>query len=319
MKSNALKTSEYYMFQSALGPRILELLTSDRTIEEIWRNPDGQVWIEKGGKEICVGPIQSDADSKRTIEIVASACGKVCNRENQILSGEIPGYGYRFQALMADAVETPTWAIRIPSDKTYTLEDYVSAAIMTEQQRNVLIREVWKGSNMLVIGGTKSGKTTLVNALLAESSKTDQRHVLIEDTYELKCSAPNKVPLHSNKHASASDLLEATMRLSPKRIIIGEAKRGPEAYVLLMAANTGHKGIICTIHANSAKDGLYRIEELLQEAGMVPVPRSIARAIDMIIFIAATPAGRKIQEIVKVNGYDQDYQLNPILEEEGTL
>jgi P-type conjugative transfer ATPase TrbB len=312
MKSELMKNHEYQILQSALGPEIVKYLF-DPSVEEVMRNPDGNVWIDqKGIGEVLIGPIQNDSNAKRTIEIVASACGKICNREKPILAGEIPGLGYRFQGIMPDSAESPAWTIRIPSEKVYTLEDYVSAKIMTEEQKLVLTSAILEGRNTLVIGGTKSGKTTLVNGMLVVSSTTFQRHVLIEDTGELRCSAPNKVHLHSNKYASASDLLEATMRLSPKRIIIGEAKRGPEAYTFLMASNTGHKGIVCTIHANSAKDGLYRLEELLQENGMVPVPQAIARAIDIIVFIEATPTSRKVQEIVEVIGYSQDYELKPL-------
>lgn len=312
MKSETMKGHQLELFRSALGPDILHLF-EDPAIEEIMRNPDGLVWIDRYGEgQILVGPLQSDVNAKRTIEIVASACGKIADREHQRLSGEIPGLGYRFQGVLPDAVNSPAWNIRIPSKKIYTLDDYVAAGIMTAEQQQKLTAAVIEGRNILVVGGTKSGKTTLLNALLVISSTTNERHILIEDTGELRCTAENKVHLHSNQYASSADLLEVTMRLSPKRIIVGEAKRGPDAYTLLMASNTGHKGIQCTIHANSAKDGLERIEELLTESGMIPVPRAIARAIDIIVYIEATRQGRTIREIVEVQGYTNDYLLTPL-------
>lgn len=314
MKSDQMKSHEVSLLQSALGPKIMSLF-ADSTIVEIMRNPDGNIWVDQHGVgQVLMGPIQSDANAKRTIEIVATATGRVCNREKPILSGEIPGTGHRFQGILPPAADTPAWCIRIKASRVYTLDDYVAAGIMTQAQKEILIEGIKKRKNILVVGATQAGKTTLVNALLDESSKTEQRHILIEDTYELQCNARNKVALHSNDYIQMNDLLAATMRLNPTRIIVGEVKRGMEAYTLLMSMNTGHGGCVSTIHANSAKDGLYRIEELLQENGMIPVPMAIARAIHLVIFIEATPQGRKVQEIAEVKDYNQEngYLLNQI-------
>lgn len=319
MKNNNLQNELFQHFKSAVGPNIYHLLQNeDGTIEEIMRNPNGTVWVDKKGiGEEITGFVQSNIDALRTIQLVATANKKICNEKNQILSGVIPGLRYRFQGMHPDVVESPVWAIRIPSRDIYTIDNYEAAEIITKAESEALKRAVLKGRNITVVGGTKSGKTTFVNALLAESAKVKERHVLIEDTVELRCKAENCVPLLSNEYSSSAELLVATLRLSPKRIIIGEARIGAVAETMLMAANTGHEGIICTIHASSAIDGIYRIEEMLAEAGKNPVPRSIARALDIIVYIEAQKTGgRKVKEIVKVKGFkNNEYIVTPLLEE----
>lgn len=312
MKSEHMKSNEFRVLQSALGPQIMELFDIPG-IEEIMRNPDGNVWVDKQGEaERCIGLIQSDANAKNTINVVATACGKICNAENPVLSGVIPGTGYRFQGLISPVVTAPTWTIRIPPPRVFTLDEYVATGIMTDSQKDAITDAVTHRFNILVVGGTRSGKTTLTNAILAETSKMAHRHVLIEDTGELRCSARNKVELLSSELHKMNDLLAATMRLNPTRIIVGEVKRGNEAYTLLMAWNTGHGGGISTLHANSAIDGLRRIEELLQEIHIAPVPQAIARAVHLVLFIEATPEGRKLREVARVVGYDGEYQLQAI-------
>ncbi len=313
MKSESMKSSEIRIFRDAVGPKILDLL-EDPTVMEIMRNPDGNVWVDRQGKgQTNAGPLQSDANAKRTIECISTASGRTLNKtERPYVSGEVPGYGHRFQGVMPPVVDSPAWCLRVRANRIYTLEDYVTSGIMRQNQKEVILEAVHKRKNILVVGATQAGKTTLVNAILHESSKTQQRHILIEDTYELQCSADNKVYMHSNDTIQMNDLLALTMRMNPTRIIVGEVKRGMEAYTLLMAMNTGHGGCVSTIHANSAKDGLYRIEEILLEANMTAVPRSIARAIHIVIFIEATPEGRRIREIATVTGYTDDYQLKII-------
>ena len=139
--------------------------------------------------------------------------------------------------------------------------------------------------NILVVGGTSSGKTTLVNALLAEIADLDERVVILEDTRELKCAAADCVALRTKPGvATLADLVRSTLRLRPDRIIVGEV-RGPEALDMLKAWNTGHPGGITTVHANSAPAGLYRLEQLVQEA-VVTVPRDlIVQAIDIVVFL----------------------------------
>jgi type IV secretion system protein VirB11 len=148
----------------------------------------------------------------------------------------------------------------------FTLDDYVAAGTMTSDQASALRAAVAARKNILVAGGTSTGKTTLTNALLAEVAKTSDRVVLIEDTRELQCKAPNLVALRTKDGvATLSDLVRSSLRLRPDRIPIGEV-RGPEALDLLKAWGTGHPGGIGTIHAGTALGALRRLEQLRRRA-----------------------------------------------------
>ena len=168
--------------------------------------------------------------------------------------------------------------------------------------------------NILVAGGTSTGKTTLTNALLAEVAKTSDRVVLIEDTRELQCAAPNLVAMRTKDGvATLSDLVRSSLRLRPDRIPIGEV-RGAEALDLLKAWGTGHPGGIGTIHAGSAIGALRRMEQLIQEA-VITVPRAlIAETIDIVAVLSGRGAARRLAELARVDGLtgDGDYRVSLI-------
>jgi type IV secretion system protein VirB11 len=178
----------------------------------------------------------------------------------------------------------------------------------------VLALSVRERKNILVVGGTSSGKTTLVNALLAEIADLDERVVILEDTRELKCAAADCVALRTKPGvATLGDLVRSTLRLRPDRIIVGEV-RGPEALDMLKAWNTGHPGGITTVHANSAAAGLLRLEQLVQEA-VVTVPRDlIVQAIDIVAFLEGRGANRRLETLLEVATLDADgdYVLKPL-------
>ncbi len=182
---------------------------------------------------------------------------------------------------------------------------------MCARAATVLATGVEQRANILVAGGTSSGKTTLVNALLAEIAKTQHRVVLIEDMRELQCDAPNLVALRTRARiASLADLVRSALRLRPDRIPIGEV-RGAEALDLIKAWGTGHPGGVGTIHAGSAFGTLHRLEQLIQEA-VVAVPRAlIAETIDIIAVLTRDHEGRRLTELVQVQGLDASgqYQL----------
>jgi type IV secretion system protein VirB11 len=186
----------------------------------------------------------------------------------------------------------------------FMLDDYVAAGIMSDAQAAFLRRGVVERRNILVAGGTSTGKTTLVNALLAEVAKTGDRVVLIEDTRELQCAAPNLVSLRTRDGVvSLSDLVRSALRLRPDRIPIGEV-RGPEALDLLKAWGTGHPGGIGTLHAGTALGALHRMEQLIQEI-VVTVPRAlIAETIDVIAVLSGRGAQRRLSELTVVDGLD---------------
>jgi type IV secretion system protein VirB11 len=227
-----------------------------------------------------------------------------------IVSAELPphgdGAGERFEGLLPPVALAPCFSIRKPAKRLYTLIDYVNDGIMSADTARLLSLAVVARRNILVVGGTSSGKTTLANALLAEMGHLDERVILIEDTRELQCPAADTVALRTRAGlVSMADLVRSTLRLRPDRIIVGEV-RGPEALDMLKAWNTGHPGGIATVHANSAVSALYRIEQLVQEA-VVTVPRRlIAEAIDMIVFIAGRGTARRVETLARVVGLDPD-------------
>ena len=226
------------------------------------------------------------SDGERIVRLVAHHVGAEVHPGSPRVSAELPETGERFEGLLPPVVAAPAFAIRKPAVAVFTLDDYVAAGIMRAGQAETLRAAVADRRNILVAGGTSTGKTTLTNALLAEVAKTADRVVLIEDTRELQCKAPNLVALRTKDGvASLSDLVRSSLRLRPDRIPIGEV-RGAEALDLLKAWGTGHPGGVGTIHAGSALGALRRMEQLIQEA-VVTVPRAlIAETIQFIAVLA---------------------------------
>ena len=197
-----------------------------------------------------------------------------------IVSAELPDTGERFEGVMPPVATAPCFSIRKPAQVLYRLSDYVAGRIMTPPQAQLLRQVVTDRRNIVVVGGTSSGKTTLVNALLAEVASLGERVVILEDTRELQCAAEDVVALRIKPGvASLADLVRSTLRLRPDRIIVGEV-RGPEALDMLKAWNTGHPGGVTTVHANSGRGALLRLEQLVQEA-VVTVPRALIAEADV--------------------------------------
>ncbi len=302
------------MLRTALGPAISGFL-EDPSIAEVMLNPDGRIWIDRlaGGLEDS-GHLMSAADGERIVRLVAHHVGAEVHPAAPRVSAELPGTGERFEGLLPPVVAAPAFAIRKPAVAVFTLNDYVAVGIMTEGQAVTLREAVAARKNILVAGGTSSGKTTLTNALLAEIAGTKDRVVLIEDTRELQCKAPNLVSLRTKDGvASLSDLVRSSLRLRPDRIPIGEV-RGPEALDLLKAWGTGHPGGIGTIHAGTALGALRRLEQLIQEA-VITVPRAlIAETINLIAVLSGRGAERRLAELGMVIGLDPlkgDYRVIP--------
>jgi len=298
------------------GDEILNILNDPLTIE-LMLNSDGKLWIEKFGQNMyCHGDF-SEAKAKSIITSVATLLDTVVNAENPILECELPVDGSRFEALLPPVVTSPTFTIRKKATKIFTLDDYVTSNILTPKQKTLIVNAITTRKNILVVGGTGTGKTTLSNAVIHGIANITPEHriIIIEDTAELQCSTPNKVILRATNKVSMLQLLKATMRLRPDRIIVGET-RGKEALDLLKAWNTGHPGGLATVHANSAKGGLTRIEQLISEVSSASMSELIAEAVNIIVFINKTNNGRKVEEIVEVRGYDkqrQEYLLNQII------
>lgn len=301
------------MLRSALGAAIAGYL-EDESIIEVMLNPDGRLWIDRlSSGLIDTGETLSAADGERIVRLVAHHVGAEVHAGTPRVSAELPGTGERFEGLLPPVVAAPAFAIRKPAVAVFTLDDYVAKGIMSSEQAGILKRAVAARKNILVAGGTSTGKTTLTNALLAEVAKTPDRVVLIEDTRELQCKAPNLVALRTKDGvATLSDLVRSSLRLRPDRIPIGEV-RGAEALDLLKAWGTGHPGGIGTIHAGTALGTLRRLEQLIQEA-VITVPRAlIAETIDLVAVLAGRGADRRLSELAIVSGLGAagDYNLSP--------
>lgn len=303
------------MLRTALGPSIAAWL-DDPAIIEVMLNPDGRLWVDRLGEGIAdTGMTLAAADGERIVRLVAHHVGAEVHAKAPRVSAELPESGERFEGLLPPVVAGPAFAIRKPAVAIFTLDDYAASGIMSAAQAAELRRAVESRANILVAGGTGTGKTTLTNALLAEVAKTSDRVVLIEDTRELQCAAPNLVAMRTKDGViSLSDLVRSSLRLRPDRIPIGEV-RGAEALDLLKAWGTGHPGGIGTIHAGTALGALRRMEQLIQEA-VVTVPRAlIAETINLIAVLVRDGHGRRLAELARVEGLvpaTGDYLLAPL-------
>ncbi|SFD98255.1 type IV secretion system protein VirB11 [Salipiger profundus] len=308
------------MLRTALGPAIAGFLDDPMTVE-VMLNPDGRLWIDRLSEGLAdSGKTLSAADGERIVRLVAHHVGVEVHNLSPRVSAELPETGERFEGLLPPVVAAPAFAIRKPAVAVFSLEDYVAAGIMTLMQAEALRQAVATRANILVAGGTSTGKTTLTNALLAEVAKTSDRVVIIEDTRELQCAAPNLVAMRTKDGvANLSDLVRSSLRLRPDRIPIGEV-RGAEALDLLKAWGTGHPGGIGTIHAGSGIGALRRLEQLIQEA-VVTVPRAmIAETIDLVAVLAGRGSARRLAELACVEGLgpDGDYRISPVISEPTT-
>ncbi|SDW76937.1 P-type conjugative transfer ATPase TrbB [Nitrosomonas oligotropha] len=294
---------------------ILSALQDPETVE-IMVNADGRIWQEKLGQKIQhIGNIQA-AQVEAVIKTVAGFHGKEVNRFNPMIEGEFPLDNSRFAGQLPPIVSSPTFAIRKKAIKIFTLEQYVETGVLSPRHGDVIKEAVRKHRNILVIGGTGSGKTTLINAIINEMvlSDPDERIFILEDTGEIQCAARNFVQYHTAIDVDMTQLLKTTLRMRPDRILVGEV-RGAEALDLLDAWNTGHEGGAATLHANDALSGLTRLESLISRNPSAPkeIMPLIAEAVDMVVHITRTPHGRKIQQIIEVQGFKRgSYQIKKL-------
>lgn len=287
-----------------LGPEVLAYL-HDPTVIEIMLNPDGSLWVEQLGQPMRRFGRMSASQAESLMATVASTLRTQITAQNPILECELPLDGSRFEALIPPVVSGPTFTIRKKALRVFTLGDYVEQGIMSAAQMSAIAAAVRHRKNILVVGGTGTGKTTLTNAIIRHMVDVapEDRIAIIEDTAELQCTAENAVPMRAVEHVDMTRLLKATMRLRPDRIIVGEVRDGA-ALALLKAWNTGHPGGVATVHANSAPAGLIRMEQLVAEATQAPMRPLIAEAIDVIVSIEKVADGRRVKEVVTVKGYD---------------
>jgi P-type conjugative transfer ATPase TrbB len=299
------------MLRTAMGPVIAQAL-DDPDVIEIMLNPDGSLWVDRlSSGRAPMGVQLSAADGERIIRLIAAHVHTEVHAGKPLLTAELPETGERFEGALPPVARAPAFALRKRAVGVIRLDDYVIDGILTAGQAGFLRQAVRERLNILIAGGTSTGKTTLANALLAEIATTGDRVIILEDTVELQCAARDHVPLRTRAGVvSMAELVRSTLRLRPDRIIVGEV-RGAEALDLLKAWGTGHPGGIATVHAGSAEGALLRLEQLILEVAVTPPRALIAEAVNVIVYIAGRGRARRIQEIARVVGFDErGYRLS---------
>ena len=310
-----MKTSEITNTHDEVHRRNLEKLRremgdkvrnamDDPHVLEIMLNPDSKVWvdtIDAGMTYLCDIP---DVQALQMLGTISHMVGTVINYHNPKVEGELPGNGSRVEGVISPVVQKPVFNICKKASAIFPLSEYVKSGRATNTDVQILCEAISSRKNILVVGGTGTGKTTFVNAIINEMKTLTPKHrlVILEDTLELQCSMENFVSMRTTSDISMQDLLKITMRQRPDRIIIGEV-RGKEALDMLKAWNTGHPGGVCTVHANDARAGLLRIEQLISEVSQSPMRELVAEAIDVVAFlIRDSRIGPKLSELIAVDG-----------------
>ncbi|MGV1831859.1 P-type conjugative transfer ATPase TrbB [Agrobacterium vitis] len=293
--------------QDALGDQLCVAL-DDATVVEIMLNPDGRLFIERLGHGVVSAGAMTPAAAEVVIGSVAHALQSEADDERPIISGELPIGGHRFEGLLPPIVSGPAFTIRRRASRLIPLDHYVTSKVMTEAQASAIRSAIDSRMNIVISGGTGSGKTTLANAIIAEivTAAPDDRMVILEDTAEIQCAAENAVSLHTSDTVDMARLLKSTMRLRPDRIIVGEVRDGA-ALTLLKAWNTGHPGGVTTIHSNTAMSALRRLEQLTAEASQQPMQEVIGEAVDLIVSIERSGKGRRVREVIHIEGYRNNH------------
>ncbi|MFI3270756.1 MAG: P-type conjugative transfer ATPase TrbB [Pseudomonadota bacterium] len=303
------KTRLHSLLRSHAGPTLMAALEDPATCE-VMLNADGKLWQEKLGERMhVVGRIER-SDAQAICDIVASSLGTTITAENPQLDGEWPLDGSRFSGAIPPIVTAPIFAIRKRISRLVTLDEYVEQGVMTTIQRDILRQSIADKKNILVVGGTGSGKTTLTNALIAEMVDGDDatRFMIAEDTLEIQCAGKNLVSMRTTDNVSMTKLIKQMLRLRPDRIFIGEVRDGA-ALDVVDAWNTGHEGGIATLHANSAFKGLSRLRGLISRNDNAPlcIEEVIAESVHRIVYIERTPSmERKVQGILAVEDYSSE-------------
>jgi pilus assembly protein CpaF len=296
---------------------VLRPFFDDEQVNEIMVNAPNEVFISRLGKEFRAPVTLTAAEIAAAITLIATMGSKEVGDKSghRILSGRLPGF--RVEAILPPvAVNGPSMCIRRHSSRLITLEEYVATGVISDKYAQLLDQAIAAHENFLIVGGTGSGKTTLMNTALTRIDKRE-RLFIIETIHELQVQAENQVLLECDEEQGITPrkAVRTAMRYAPKRIIVGEL-RGPEAYDWLDAANTGHPGSAATIHANSANGALGRLENLLLMADMgvpfEPLRTRIAETVQWMFYIQRDGAHRKVSQVSRVHSYDRakgEYEL----------
>jgi P-type conjugative transfer ATPase TrbB len=292
----------------ALGP-VAVAAFADPDVTEIYVNPDGRLYLDTRSEGRRDSGTRVGADQVlRFLHLVASSLATVLTTARPSIQAELPGgrfLGARVQGFVPPLAAGPCFNIRKPPAVVYGLEEYVAAGTLSRLHRATLCSAVYERKNILVVGGTASGKTTLANALLLEITNAFPRHriVILEDTVELQCAAPDQLALRTTDTLRLKDLLKAALRTAPDRIVVGEV-RDEAALDLLDAWETGHPGGVATLHAEDAAGALHRLDRLAQRNNTGPQAELVGSAIDLVVVMAGGSAGRRVTDLVRVAGFD---------------
>ncbi len=309
----------------ALGP--LAPLLEDERVGEVLVNPNGEIWVDTYDQGIeAVGEALPAEKTQALLRTTAGQLDLVLNQRTPVLEGLMPHWGFRIEGVLPPVAPGPCLAIRKPTTNIFPITDYLQSAEALEKPEPLerptedfalsLSWALGARRNVLVVGATSSAKTSFLNSylqLLADFGSGSERIFVLEDTPEIQCPLANTVQLTTTPDVSLTHLVRIALRMRPDRIFVGEV-RGPEALPMLKAWNTGHEGGAATLHANSCLDGLYRLEELIREAGSEPQREMIARSIHFVVFLERTgPSRRSVVEMQHVLGVrDGDYHLLPV-------
>jgi len=293
----------------ACGPLFMEALENPEVVE-IMLNPDGSFWIERYGRDQeRIGEIPVE-QSRLILSQVASGLNLTVNERSPIVEGEFPLDGSRFEGTLPPIVGPgPSLSLRKRACRVFTLEEYMASGSINQKGVAIIENAVRDRLNIVVVGGTSSGKTTFVNAVIEAIYRLTPSHrlLILEDTAELQSHSPNAVFFRTSVLAGVDmrTLARVSMRYAPHRILVGEV-RDCAALELLKLWNTGHPGGVGTFHADSAEEALPRLEELVEEAGLGPKQKLIGRAVDLAVYMEKTPDNqRRIASIIKVDGFNQ--------------
>ncbi|HVT58557.1 MAG TPA: P-type conjugative transfer ATPase TrbB [Thermoanaerobaculia bacterium] len=292
----------------ALGPAVMRAL-AEPDVNEIYVNPDGRLFLDtRSGGRVAAGVELGAEQVQRFLNLVASSIPSVINPGRPQLQAELPAAGFRgarLQGFVWPLAAGPSFNLRKPPTAIYSLASYVEGGAMTAGQLAVLEGAIGTRRNILVAGGTASGKTTLVNALLLGITTRfpTERIVILEDTVELQCAARDHLALRTTDGVKLKDLVKAALRTCPDRIVVGEV-RDEAALDLLDAWETGHPGGCATVHADDVLGALHRLDRLAQRNGVGPQPYLVGSAIDLVVVIAGSSRGRRVTGLVAVEGYE---------------
>jgi type IV secretion system protein TrbB len=308
-------TRQVEALRHSLGPVISQGL-ADKMVVEVMVNPDGKIWLDRIGQgRSYTGQVMKPSQVETVLRLLAHHAGEIVSRDRPLVEATLPETGERFQGTHPPISAAPAFSIRKRPEVIFTLEDYLGQGAITLAQAEMLRRAVAERQNILIVGGTSSGKTTFANALLAEPLFKKDRVVILEDTAELQCSAEDQYCMltkRSDPPVTMRDLVRTTLRLRPDRVIVGEVRDGA-ALDLLKVWNTGHPGGVATLHANSAVDALGRIEDLVGEVTERVPHRAIASAINFLVFMVRQPTGWRVEGISAVHGHENGrYQTQTI-------